>query len=117
MCALMQYLICGTSHLHPCDTLCACRSAGASQPLQGNKYYLDKQYLDAADCYTLALEFCPDASEADKSNMAIYFSNRAACQLKLEDFAAVVSDCTQALELKASNYKSMHTRAYMRCEC
>ncbi|KAG5175470.1 hypothetical protein JKP88DRAFT_203585 [Tribonema minus] len=77
---------------------------------QGNTYYLAKQYLDAADCYTLALEFCPD-DEGERENKAVYFSNRAACHLRLEDFQQVVNDCTEALTIKPKYVKALLRRA------
>ncbi|KAL4176327.1 hypothetical protein KRP22_001279 [Phytophthora ramorum] len=48
----------------------------------GNKFFSRGSYLDAIECYTTALKFCP-AEEDYAYNRAVYFSNRAACLLRL----------------------------------
>ncbi len=47
---------------------------------RGNQFFANKQYTQAIECYSEALALCP---VEDKANMAIYYSNRAACHLAL----------------------------------
>eukprot|EP00953_Heterococcus_sp_UTEX-ZZ885_P013781 7858-Heterococcus_DN1.PRE.2 len=66
---------------------------------QGNAYYMSRHWHDAADCYSLALDWCPD-DDSEKDTKAVYYCNRAACHLKLEEYDQTVEDCTLALEMK-----------------
>jgi hypothetical protein len=62
---------------------------------------MSKHWHDAADCYSLALDWCPD-DDSEKDNKAVYYCNRAACHLKLEEYDQTVEDCTLALEMKVN---------------
>ena len=41
---------------------------------------------------------------------AVYFANRAACQLKLKEWGAAASDCTRALEIDPVYLKALARR-------
>src|SRR4051812_18957845 len=69
---------------------------------QGNEYYMAKQWEDALDCYSLALVWCPE-DDSEKESRAVYFCNRAACNIKLQSYQEVVADCEKAIELKVIN--------------
>ncbi|CAM9401919.1 unnamed protein product [Choristocarpus tenellus] len=50
----------------------------------GNSHYKAREFRDAMDYYTMALEFSPEDEES-KEDRAVYLSNRAACQLQLSE--------------------------------
>lgn len=70
---------------------------------QGNKHFTAREYAKAADLYSQAIEV--------NSSVAVYWSNRAACQLQLEAYGAAVSDATQAIELDNDCIKAYYRRA------
>ncbi|CAN0247930.1 unnamed protein product, partial [Phaeothamnion confervicola] len=72
--------------------------------------YKARQYEDAVDYYTMALRCSPDADD-EKDNKAIFFANRAACHIQLEEWPQVVEDCSRALELKERYVKALMRRA------
>ncbi|KAL4160643.1 hypothetical protein PRNP1_001207 [Phytophthora ramorum] len=76
----------------------------------GNKFFSRGSYLDAIECYTTALKFCP-AEEDYAYNRAVYFSNRAACLLRLGRTEESVDDCTQAVTLSPTYVKALLRRA------
>lgn len=75
---------------------------------KGNEFFLQKEWQDAAECYTLAYEWCP---EDDVEDRAVYMCNRAACHLNLGEMEQVVQDCTAALGGKPEYVKALMRRA------
>ncbi|KAK1934331.1 Tetratricopeptide repeat protein 1 [Phytophthora citrophthora] len=76
----------------------------------GNKFFSRGSYLDAIECYTTALKLCPTEEEYSY-NRAVYFSNRAACLLRLGRTEESVDDCTQAVTLSPTYVKALLRRA------
>ncbi|KAJ0394316.1 hypothetical protein P43SY_004199 [Pythium insidiosum] len=76
----------------------------------GNKEFAEGRYLDAIDCYTAALKLCPVDDEY-AYNRAVYYSNRAACLLKIGRTEEGVEDCSQAIELSPNYVKALLRRA------
>ncbi|KAG7401664.1 cytochrome c oxidase subunit 1 [Phytophthora boehmeriae] len=85
------------------------KSASKAKEL-GNKFFGQGSYLDAIECYTTALKLCP-AEEEYAYNRAVYFSNRAACLLRLGRTEESVDDCTQAVTLSPTYVKALLRRA------
>jgi tetratricopeptide (TPR) repeat protein len=75
---------------------------------KGNEQYKMKLWEEAADFYTLAIDYCPAALAEER---AVYYGNRAACFLQLQDYEQVISDCGQALEAQAGYMKALMRRA------
>ncbi|KAI0462983.1 hypothetical protein LJB42_003788 [Komagataella kurtzmanii] len=74
---------------------------------QGNDCYKSKQYQDAVQYYTKALEVkCDDAA----INASLYL-NRAACNLELKNYRRCINDCKLALLLTADNVKAYYRSA------
>ncbi|CAI5724911.1 unnamed protein product [Peronospora destructor] len=71
---------------------------------------LGNNYLDAIECYTMALKLCP-AEEEYAYSRAVYFSNRAACLLRLGRTEESVDECTQAVTLSPTYVKALLRRA------
>ncbi|TDH70723.1 hypothetical protein CCR75_004242 [Bremia lactucae] len=76
----------------------------------GNKFFTRGSYLDAIECYTTALKLCPSEEEY-AYNRAVYFSNRAACLLRLGRTEESIDDCTQAVTLSPTYVKALLRRA------
>lgn len=55
---------------------------------QGNLLFSDKKYHKAIDKYTESILLVPDA---------VYYSNRAQCHIKNEDFGLAITDATDAI--------------------
>uniref|UniRef100_K3X6F8 Uncharacterized protein n=1 Tax=Globisporangium ultimum (strain ATCC 200006 / CBS 805.95 / DAOM BR144) TaxID=431595 RepID=K3X6F8_GLOUD len=76
----------------------------------GNEVFAKGKYLDAIDCYTTALKLCP--AEPDYAyNRAVYFSNRAACLIRLNRPEEAIDDCNQSIELSPTYVKALIRRA------
>ena len=56
--------------------------------------------------YSEALEAAPPGAK----ERAVYFANRAACQLKLKQWGPAAADCTRALEVDPAYQKALLRR-------
>jgi len=77
---------------------------------EGNNLFKRKQYLEAIDVYTEALEYAPE-TETFKANKAIFLNNRAACLLHLDRTEDALDDCSDAIELDPRYIKAYMRRA------
>ncbi|KAL0278666.1 UNVERIFIED_CONTAM: hypothetical protein PYX00_000420 [Menopon gallinae] len=64
---------------------------------QGNRLFGLRKYEDAVNCYTKAIIKNP--------NVAIYFTNRALCHLKMKRWDATCVDCRRALDMDSGLVK------------
>ncbi|GLV34628.1 STIP1 homology and U-box containing protein 1 [Carabus blaptoides fortunei] len=64
---------------------------------QGNRMFSLRKYEDAINCYTKAIIKNPD--------IALYFTNRALCHLKLSRWDQACTDCRRALDMDSSSVK------------
>ncbi|GAB4830313.1 hypothetical protein Ancab_019951 [Ancistrocladus abbreviatus] len=64
----------------------------------GNAYFKKDKFSAAIDAYTEAIVFCP--------NVSIYWTNRALCHRKRNDWAKVEEDCRRAIELDNNSVKA-----------
>ncbi|WFD00511.1 protein-serine/threonine phosphatase [Malassezia yamatoensis] len=69
----------------------------------GNRYFVQGNYAEAKQCYTQAIALNP--------KVAAIFSNRAACELKLEQHGLAIEDAGKAIELDAKFVKAYFRRA------
>lgn len=76
---------------------------------QGNEQFGQEFWSKAAQLYTEALDTCPLSYSSDR---ALFYSNRAAANMKLEDWNAAIDDCTEAINLGAPNEKPLERRAH-----
>eukprot|EP00029_Vermamoeba_vermiformis_P006631 TRINITY_DN2658_c0_g1_i1.p1 TRINITY_DN2658_c0_g1~~TRINITY_DN2658_c0_g1_i1.p1 ORF type:complete len:234 (+),score=47.41 TRINITY_DN2658_c0_g1_i1:39-704(+) len=75
---------------------------------QGNKAYNDKNYDEAIAMYTRAIDLF---SKTKDPRGALFYGNRAAAYLQLEDYESVVEDCTKAIGLDSCYLKGYMRRA------
>ncbi|KAE8712898.1 E3 ubiquitin-protein ligase CHIP [Hibiscus syriacus] len=77
-------------------------SAAAKQAEQlrkdGNIYFKKDRFAAAIDAYTEAITLCP--------NVPVYWTNRALCHRKRNDWLKVEEDCRRAIQLDHSSVKA-----------
>uniref|UniRef100_A0A3Q3MTH7 E3 ubiquitin-protein ligase CHIP n=1 Tax=Mastacembelus armatus TaxID=205130 RepID=A0A3Q3MTH7_9TELE len=66
---------------------------------QGNRLFLSRKYMEAATCYSKAIV------RADPCIPA-YYTNRALCYVKLQQYDRALADCRHALELDGQSVKA-----------
>ncbi|XP_077989657.1 protein unc-45 homolog B-like isoform X2 [Glandiceps talaboti] len=74
---------------------------------KGNQLFKDGKYEAAIAEYTKGLEMCPKDDNNDK---AVFFKNRAACYLKLENYKKTIHDTEQALEISPGDTKALYRK-------
>eukprot|EP01018_Ginkgo_biloba_P025030 Gb_03039 [translate_table: standard] len=67
----------------------------------GNNYFKKDRLGAAIEAYTQAITLCP--------NVPVYWTNRALCHRKRDDWGKVESDCRKALELDNNSVKLLLT--------
>uniref|UniRef100_A0A8C4XAP3 E3 ubiquitin-protein ligase CHIP n=2 Tax=Erpetoichthys calabaricus TaxID=27687 RepID=A0A8C4XAP3_ERPCA len=65
---------------------------------QGNRLFLNRKYQEAAACYGKAINRNP--------SVAVYYTNRALCHVKLQQYDKALADCKHALELDSQSVKA-----------
>lgn len=71
--------------------------AAMQYKLEGNRMFSVKKYDEAIKLYTKAISKC--------STNAVFFTNRALCNIKLQKWQKVVEDCKTALEHDSQSVK------------
>jgi len=83
---------------------------GVEEPVKlkeaGNEAFKNQKFEEAADLYTKAIRL----SKEDDKERAVYYKNRAASYLKLEDFDQAVRDCNTSLEISPNDPKALFRR-------
>uniref|UniRef100_W5L843 E3 ubiquitin-protein ligase CHIP n=1 Tax=Astyanax mexicanus TaxID=7994 RepID=W5L843_ASTMX len=76
------------------------KSSSSAQELkeQGNRLFLCRKYQEAAACYSKAINRNP--------SVAVYYTNRALCYVKLQQYDKALADCRHALELDSQSVKA-----------
>ncbi len=78
------------------------RTRAKEYKAMGNELYRKKAWCDAADMYTKAIHACPRGDEYAEER-AVYFANRAACSVQLEEYESAVEDCNAAIDAKVEH--------------
>ncbi|XP_065897793.1 sperm-associated antigen 1-like isoform X2 [Dysidea avara] len=80
---------------------------------QGNKLFQAGQYGEALDCYSNAINSVQRKGlDCNPADVAVLFSNRAACYVKIGDCRSCVKDCTTSIAMAPANsYKPLLRRA------
>lgn len=80
----------------------------AAVKLRGNKYFKGGKFELAIQCYTEAINLCP---EENKTDLATYYQNRAAAYSQQDNSEQVIADATKAIELNNKYSKAFMKRA------
>ncbi|XP_054831528.1 tetratricopeptide repeat protein 1 [Eublepharis macularius] len=75
---------------------------------EGNEQFKRREYEEAEDSYSKALEVCPACCSTDRS---VLYSNRAAARMKQDKKEVAIGDCSKALELNPDYIKALLRRA------
>lgn len=94
--------------IEPTDELEKKRSRAVAIKNEGNVLVKQEKWADAISRYNQAIALDP--------NDPIFYSNRAFCQLKLDNLHSAISDCTKAIQLDEKQVKAYHRRAQARVE-
>ena len=78
---------------------------------KGNQFFKDKDYVQAAVCYTEALQLSSAVVDEEPKERCIYLKNRAACFLKMKEYEKALEDCVSALSLVSSDTKALYRYA------
>lgn len=70
----------------------------------GNDSFKHKEYKDAIEYYTKALQTKAGRPEIDEA----CYVNRAACNLELQNYGKVLGDCSKALQINPKNIKALY---------
>lgn len=65
---------------------------------QGNRLFVARKYQEAISCYSKAITRNP--------SIAVYYTNRALCYLKMQQLDKALADCKHALELDCQSVKA-----------
>mmetsp|Transcript_38982 Transcript_38982/g.110408 ORF Transcript_38982/g.110408 Transcript_38982/m.110408 type:complete len:175 (-) Transcript_38982:490-1014(-) len=81
---------------------------------EGNRLFGEQMFVEAAAKYSEAVEAGPPGHP----QLAVYYANRAACMLKLDQHQDAVEDCSSALGLQPNYVKALVRRftAYEKLE-
>ena len=75
---------------------------------QGNKFFQQGKFEEAAKCYSEAIDLCP---ASDKQELPKFYQNRAAAYENLKQYEKVIDDCTAALKVDPTYTKALMRRA------
>lgn len=92
--------------------------------VEGNEHFKAQRYAKALRLYAEAIELSEVADEEEvveeggaaavqqrtNPNLHVYYTNRALCHIKLENFDLAVADCSKAMELKPDFPKGYYRR-------
>lgn len=73
---------------------------------EGNKHFKETNYEEAIKCYSKAIKLNPET----KNETAIYYKNRAACYLKIENYEKAAKDSSAALDRTPNDPKAIFRR-------
>lgn len=72
---------------------------------EGNKFYKTENYAEAIVWYNKAM-----AEASSQAEISILYSNRAMCQLKMQQYEDALHSCDKAIELDVTNQKALYRR-------
>lgn len=73
---------------------------------KGNEEFNKGDWSKALDCYTNALRLAKE----DNADKAVYYKNRAAAYLKLQEYEKTIVDCDNALKICPDDPKALFRR-------
>ncbi|KAJ3223422.1 hypothetical protein HDU81_009205 [Chytriomyces hyalinus] len=79
-------------------------SLAEAAKLEGNTHFSNGRYAEAIKAYSVAVIRNPDN--------AVYYSNRALCHLRLNEWLFTVDDCEKGLELKSTATEAIQLKLW-----
>ncbi|XP_054848340.1 E3 ubiquitin-protein ligase CHIP isoform X1 [Eublepharis macularius] len=73
---------------------------------QGNRLFVSRKYPEAAACYARAIVSLAARWGNRNPLVAVYYTNRALCYLKMQQHDKALADCKHALELDSQSVKA-----------
>ena len=73
---------------------------------EGNTFFQNNKFIEALDKYNQAINL-----KVETKNNAVYYSNRAYVNLKLENFGSAIQDVNMAIKIDPNFAKAYHRRA------
>lgn len=74
---------------------------------EGNKLFMKRNYKEAIEMYTKAIEKCSNST---------HFTNRALCYFKLQQWSLAIEDCRRAIEIDPHSVKAYFFKGQSLCE-
>ena len=74
--------------------------------VEGFKFFKQNKFLEALEKYTQAIDL-----KVETKNNAIYYSNRAFVNLKLENYGSAILDANYSIKIDPEFYKVYYRRA------
>lgn len=90
-----------------CSSASSSSSSSNKYKEEGNKLFMKRNYKEAIEMYTKALE---------KSISSIHYTNRALCYFKLQQWSSTIEDCRRAIELDPHSVKAYFFLGQSLCE-
>ena len=73
---------------------------------EGNAFFQNNKFLEALQKYSAAIDL-----KVETKNNAVYYSNRAFVNLKLENYGSTIEDANMAIKIDPEFYKAYYRRA------
>jgi tetratricopeptide (TPR) repeat protein len=77
---------------------------------KGNSFFRTKDYDNAVDEYSRAIDLCPETEE-HKEVLSVLYGNRAACYFADDEYDLTVEDCTKSINLNPNYVKVLLRRS------
>ncbi|OII71867.1 phosphoprotein phosphatase related protein [Cryptosporidium ubiquitum] len=85
-------------------------SVSEQYKIKGNESFKSGKYNEAIEYYTLAIKTSQASNEAQDKNLHIYYSNRALCHIRLENFGSAIEDAGESIKCYPSFSKAYYRR-------
>ncbi|KAK9174047.1 Calcineurin-like phosphoesterase family protein [Cryptosporidium meleagridis] len=85
-------------------------SASEQYKIKGNESFKSGKYYEAIEYYSLAIKTSQASNETQNKNLHIYYSNRALCHIRLENFGSAIEDSGESIKYCPSFSKAYYRR-------
>ncbi|OII75616.1 serine threonine protein phosphatase [Cryptosporidium andersoni] len=77
---------------------------------KGNASFQEGNYLEAVEYYSMAINASISATNASNENLHVYYSNRALCNIRLENYGSAIIDAEASIDLCPTYSKAYYRR-------
>ncbi|KAF7458007.1 serine/threonine protein phosphatase [Cryptosporidium felis] len=78
--------------------------------VKGNDAFKSGKFNEAIEYYTLAIKMSLSSNDTQDKNLHIYYSNRALCHIRLENFGSAIEDAGESIKHCPSFSKAYYRR-------